>query len=110
MHDGKLEVGDSVRVTAGPHEGDTGEGQRVFRRHRAPGVEDERMTRKENASPDGLTPEEREILSKTVDMWNLFVELPIEHPADRVEFMHAVHACQQMIMSRPVRRLMNAQE
>lgn len=51
-----------------------------------------------------LTAEEMAVLDKLAEAWNLFVDLPFQHPAHNQEFMHAIHAAQHLVMSRPVSR------
>lgn len=51
-----------------------------------------------------LTDEERAVLDKLAEAWNLFVKLPVQHPMHGQEFAHAIHAAQRLVMSRPVAR------
>lgn len=50
-----------------------------------------------------LTKEEEEILRLTEEVWNRFLELPINHPMEMNEM--AIHNIQRMIISRPGFRL-----
>lgn len=58
--------------------------------------------------PALLTEAEARVAVLLGDAWNLFLELPTEHPSDRGEFLHAVHAAQSIILARPGRRQINA--
>lgn len=51
-----------------------------------------------------LTEKEADLMNQTVKIWNGFLELPVEHSCDRVEFMASLHDLQRHILSRPVRR------
>lgn len=53
-----------------------------------------------------MTDQEKQILEKLADAWNLFLELPNEHGDDLNEFRHHIHILQRQIMSRPTRRTM----
>lgn len=48
-----------------------------------------------------LTKEEEEILRLTEEVWNRFLELPINHPMERDEMAIKIHDIQRMIISRP---------
>lgn len=52
-----------------------------------------------------LTKEEEEILMLTEEIWNRFLELPINHPMERDEMAMKIHDIQRMIISRPGFRL-----
>lgn len=54
-----------------------------------------------------LTQEERKVIDALADAWNAFVSLPEEHEWERVEFMHAIHAAQSIVMARPAQRELN---
>ena len=45
-------------------------------------------------------PEELRVLDLLGQAWNEFVALPEEHSADRVEFMQAIHAAQNVVLAR----------
>lgn len=51
--------------------------------------------------------DEKEIAYKLAEVWDLFVELPVEHPCDRDEFCKGVHFLQNMILARAGRRELN---
>lgn len=51
-----------------------------------------------------LTEEERLVLDKLAEAWNLYVKLPVQHPMHQQEFAHAIHAAQRLVMARPVSR------
>jgi hypothetical protein len=52
-----------------------------------------------------LTKEEEEILMLTEEIWNRFLELPINHPMEMDEMAIKIHDIQRMIISRPGFRL-----
>lgn len=54
-----------------------------------------------------MNPDEQGVLDALVKAWNLFVQLPIEHPDDQLEFRQAIHAAQTLLLARPTRREMN---
>ena len=54
-----------------------------------------------------LNPDEQHVIDLTVKLTNAFCQLPEEHPADKEEFVQAIHRIQDMVMSRPVRRWMS---
>lgn len=51
-----------------------------------------------------LTQSEAEVAKMLGDVWNAYLNLPVEHPNEKAEFCHAIHACQDMILSRCGRR------
>ena len=59
----------------------------------------------ENIDLAKLTKEEEEILRLTEEIWNRFLELPINHPMERDEMAIKIHDIQRMIISRPGFRL-----
>lgn len=52
-----------------------------------------------------LTQEEEAILRLTEEIWNRFLELPINHPMEKDEMAIKIHDIQRMIISRPGFRL-----
>lgn len=52
-----------------------------------------------------LTKEEEAILRLTEEIWNRFLELPINHPMEMDEMAIKIHDIQRMIISRPGFRL-----
>lgn len=54
---------------------------------------------------NSLTAPEQECLDTLVSAWNLFVKLPTLHEWDSVEFMHAIHRAQDIVISRMYLRL-----
>lgn len=52
-----------------------------------------------------LTQEEEAILRLTEEVWNRFLELPINHPMEKDEMAIKIHDIQRMIISRPGFRL-----
>lgn len=51
-----------------------------------------------------LTPQERALTLALAECWNSFLKLPSEHPSDQGEFLRAIHAAQNVVLSRPARR------
>jgi hypothetical protein len=51
-----------------------------------------------------ITPKEREVIDLLAEAWNAYLELPVEHPTHRQEFMFAIHQAQQLVLSRPTSR------
>lgn len=47
---------------------------------------------------------ERVCLTKLVEAWNAFVDLPREHSDEVDEFRHKFHDLQRIVMTRPIRR------
>lgn len=56
-------------------------------------------------NPGKFTQEEEAILLLTEEIWNRFLELPINHPMERDEMAIKIHDIQRMIISRPGFRL-----
>lgn len=52
-----------------------------------------------------FTQEEEAILRLTEEIWNRFLELPINHPMEKGEMAIKIHDIQRMIISRPGFRL-----
>lgn len=52
-------------------------------------------------NPAKLTQQEEEILILTEEVWNKFLELPINHQMERDEMAIKIHDIQRMIISRP---------
>ena len=59
----------------------------------------------EGVNPGKLTQEEEAILILTEEIWNRFLELPINHPMERDEMAVKIRDIQRMIISRPGFRL-----
>lgn len=59
----------------------------------------------EGVNPGKLTQEEEAILILTEEIWNRFLELPINHPRERNEMAVKIRDIQRMIISRPGFRL-----
>ena len=55
-----------------------------------------------------LTDAEQHVLDLTVELVNAFWALPDEHPSDKPEFVMVIHRMQDMVLSRPARRWLNA--
>lgn len=53
---------------------------------------------------DTMTPEEKMLLISLAEVWNQLLKLPIEHPDDLTEVRHLIHALQEKVMARSVRR------
>lgn len=56
-------------------------------------------------NPGKFTQEEEAILLLTEEIWNRFLELPINHPMEKDEMAIKIHDIQRMIISRPGFRL-----
>ena len=56
-------------------------------------------------NPGRFTQEEEAILLLTEELWNRFLELPINHPMEKDEMAIKIHDIQRMIISRPGFRL-----
>jgi hypothetical protein len=48
-----------------------------------------------------LTNDERKIVDLLAEAFNAFVKLVVIHPSDNLEFCHAIHVAQNIILSRP---------
>lgn len=59
----------------------------------------------EGVNPGKLTQEEEAILILTEEIWNRFLELPINYSMERDEMVIKIHDIQRMIISRPGFRL-----
>ena len=55
-----------------------------------------------------MNEEEELVVHYLACAWNHFVTLPVEHPQDEPEFLHAIHAAQNIVLSRLGRRSINA--
>ena len=55
-----------------------------------------------------LTPQEVATTLALAKAWNEFLKLPAEHGDDTHEFRRAIHAAQNIVLSRPGRREINA--
>lgn len=62
------------------------------------------------AEPSLLTNREKAILDKTVELWNMVVSMPGDHPDDLIELKLDIHRIQDKIMARPTRRAMRVQK
>jgi hypothetical protein len=47
---------------------------------------------------------EKRVLDLSGDLWNRFLQLPVQHPDDQNEFRHHLHALQNIILARPAHR------
>lgn len=59
----------------------------------------EKYGREDN--PARFTQDERGILFLTEEIWNRFLELPVNHPMEVNEMAMKIHDIQRMIISRP---------
>lgn len=59
----------------------------------------------DDINPGKFTQEEEAILRLTEEIWNRFLELPINHPMEMDEMEIKIHDIQRMIISRPGFRL-----
>lgn len=50
-----------------------------------------------------MTDQEKEIIDLTAEIWNKYIQLPVQHPCDRDEFCKALHICQHLVMIRETR-------
>lgn len=55
----------------------------------------------DDINPGKFTQEEEAILRLTEEIWNRFLELPINHPMEMDEMAIKIHDIQRMIISRP---------
>lgn len=60
--------------------------------------------------PYGLTREEGLVLNMLGDAWDMFIQLPEQHPAHNQEFMQAIHAAQRIVMCRPIERQLDSED
>lgn len=51
-----------------------------------------------------LTDPERQIVELMAQVWDLFLELPIQHPMHQTEMAMAIHLVQRIVLVRPVER------
>lgn len=54
-----------------------------------------------------LTDAEASIARLLAEVWNAYLELPVEHPMDRGEFCASIHRCQDQVLARAGRRALN---
>ena len=54
-----------------------------------------------------MTDNEREIVEKLGEVWNLFLKLPVEHPTANLEFSAGIHVLQNHVAARPALRDLN---
>lgn len=52
-----------------------------------------------------LTAQERAVLDKLMEAWNLYNELPVQHPSHQMEAQRSMHELQRLVMSRPTARI-----
>ncbi len=57
-----------------------------------------------------MTETERDIVVLLGEVWNLFLELPIQHPMDQQEMCAIIHSAQEKVLARPGLRSMYEQE
>lgn len=51
-----------------------------------------------------LTEQEEKIANMLGDVFNAYMLLPVEHQMEQREFCQAIHACQNIVLSRPAVR------
>jgi len=56
-----------------------------------------------------VTDQEAVVVGMLAEAWNEFLKLPIEHPMEQREFCTAIHSCQDKILARGGRRVINTQ-
>ena len=56
-----------------------------------------------------MTDQEREIVEKLADVWDLFYALPVEHQMANIEFAAGIHALQNHVAARPALRDLNGE-
>ena len=56
-----------------------------------------------------VTDQEAVVVGLLAEAWNEFLKLPIEHPMEQREFCTAIHSCQDKILARGGRRVINTQ-
>jgi len=57
-----------------------------------------------------FTEAEIEVLDALIYAWDVFVQLPVSHPYEQQEFMHAIHAAQNILFARVGMRVYTAIE
>lgn len=55
-----------------------------------------------------LSDGETSVINALVKAWNLFLNLPVDHPDAQTEFRFGIHSLQNMIFARPAIRSWNA--
>ncbi|MFS2159197.1 hypothetical protein ACCD10_17835 [Pseudomonas sp. Pseusp122] len=55
-----------------------------------------------------VTDQEARLVGLLAQVWNEFLQLPVEHGSDQLEFCAAVHACQDKVLARAGRRAINS--
>lgn len=55
-----------------------------------------------------MTDDEREIVEKLGEVWNLFLKLPVEHPTANLEFSAGIHVLQNHVAARATLRDLNS--
>ena len=58
---------------------------------------------------DRVTDQEAVVVGLLAEAWNEFLKLRTEHPMEQSEFCTAIHSCQDKILARGGRRVINAQ-
>jgi len=52
----------------------------------------------------GLTDQEQKVLDKLMESYQIFLDIPTEHPEEKREFGYAVHLIQGLLTTRIARR------
>jgi hypothetical protein len=55
-----------------------------------------------------VTADEEAVITALAEAWNLFLELPVEHPSDLGEFLAIIHGAQDKVLARAGRRGLNS--
>lgn len=51
-----------------------------------------------------FTEDEEKAINLSVELWNAFVALPVQHPVDQQDFCDAIHTIQRILGWRPMMR------
>lgn len=54
-----------------------------------------------------VSDKEEQIALQLGDIWNRYLELPIEHPMEQDEFCRGIHVLQHLVLCRAGRRAIN---
>lgn len=54
-----------------------------------------------------VTEQEARLAEQLGELWNAYLELPVERPMDRAEFCNGIHVLQGLVLKRAGRRAIN---